>query len=126
MPRASMSPVALSRALRISMPMAVATLRRVTPEQPSRACSSMSPEQASEPSPPVVSWNPARWGPDQVSMVAVMPSSRKSPSCVQVGPGGVGVVLVLLLDRCLHLAQGGGVHALPVNRHGRLSARTGR
>jgi hypothetical protein len=65
----------VNEALRTSTPIAVATLRRVTPAQPSSACSSMSPEQASDPSPPVVGCRPARTGPAQVSTVAVTPGS---------------------------------------------------
>jgi hypothetical protein len=57
--------------------MAVATLRIVTPAQASKACSSMSPEQASLPSPPVAGCKPARTGPDQVWTKVVTPSVSK-------------------------------------------------
>ena len=50
------------------MPMTVATLARVTPAQATRAWSSMSPEQASLPSPPVAGCRPATTIPAIVSM----------------------------------------------------------
>ena len=52
-PRASNIPVASSLALTTSIPIAVATLRIVTPAQANNACNNMSPEHASLPSPPV-------------------------------------------------------------------------
>lgn len=50
----------------------------VTPAQPSRACRSISAEQASDPSPPVAVCNPARTGPAQPSTVQVMPGSDQA------------------------------------------------
>ena len=58
--------------------MAVATLRKVTPAQASSACSSMSPEQASVPSPPVDGCRPARTGAAHPSTVHVIPGSEKA------------------------------------------------
>ena len=110
------------------MPMAVATLRRVTPAQARSACSSMSPEQASLPSPPVAGWKPARTGPAQLCTVAVMPPSERSARALHGGAGGLRVVPVLLLERGLQLPQRGGVHAgssVSVGCHGsprRISA----
>src|SRR5665811_951242 len=64
-----------------SIPSAVATLRKVTPVQASKASRSMSPEQASPPSPPVAGCSPARTGPAQVAAVQVMPgSSNPNPA----------------------------------------------
>ena len=68
-PRASKVPVTCTCAPRSTIPIAVATERSVTPAHAATACSSRSPEHASEPSPPVDGCSPARAGPDQVGTV---------------------------------------------------------
>ena len=73
-PRQSRSPSAWTVPL-TSIPIEVATDRIVTPAQATRACRSMSPEHASDPSPPVSEWSPARTSAWPVLTEQEMPSS---------------------------------------------------
>ena len=63
---------------------AVATAFRVTPAQATSACSSMSPEQAEKPSPPVAGCRPASTSALPVSTLQVRPSPERSPSAWRV------------------------------------------
>src|SRR3712207_8486034 len=56
----------------------------------SSACSSMSPEQASLPSPPVEVCSPARAGPAQVCTVQVTPGSAKTASACMLTQADAG------------------------------------
>src|SRR4051812_23153748 len=77
-PRKSRSPSACSRASRNSMPSAVATAPRVTPAQATNASSSMSPEHAAWPVPPVPGCRPATASALPVSTLQVTPSPTRA------------------------------------------------
>ena len=93
------------------MPIAVATALSVTPAQATSASSSMSPEQASSPLPPVAGCRPAVTSARPVSTLQAMPASSMSPSAVSVTTAASGLVAVLLLERRLQGAERVAVHA---------------
>jgi len=76
-PRKSRSPSAWSEASRNSTPSAAATALSVTPAQATRASSSMSPEQAACPLPPVAGCNPATTSALPVSILQLTPSPMR-------------------------------------------------
>src|SRR5450759_1944916 len=83
----------------MSIPSAVAILRKVSPVQAIQTSRSMSPEQASPPSPPVAGCSPARTGPAQVAAVQVMPgSSNPNPA---LACRGVSALVGSSRYRCL-------------------------
>ena len=98
-PRKSRSPSARRCADVSSTPIAVATALSVTPAQATSASSSMSPEQASRPLPPVAGCRPAVTSARPVSTLQAMPASSMSPSAVSVMTAALGLVAVLLLER---------------------------
>ena len=71
------------RRRRAATPMAVATALSVTPAQATSASSSMSPEQASRPLPPVAGCRPAVTSARPVSTLQAMPASSMSPSAAE-------------------------------------------
>ncbi len=110
-PRASKNPRAVIEADRISRRIAVATLRIVTPTQPTSASASMSAEQASDPSPPVEGLRPARASPAQVRTVVVIPGSENVAGRGDVGARRCRVVRVALLQGRLSCPQLLDVHS---------------
>ncbi len=78
-PRKSRSPSAVTVPPATSIPSEVATARSVTPAHAASACSSMSPEQTSEPSPPVAGCRPATASAWPVATEQEMPWSPSWP-----------------------------------------------
>ena len=78
-PRKSRSPSARTIPPDTGISSDVATARSVTPAHATSACSSMSPEQASDPSPPVAGCRPASVSACPVATEQLMPSSPSSP-----------------------------------------------
>ena len=74
-PRKSRSPSAVTVPPATSISSEVATARSVTPAHATSACSSMSPEHSSEPSPPVAGCSPATASARPVSTEHETPSS---------------------------------------------------
>ncbi len=110
-PRKSRSPSARTCAEVSSTPIAVATALSVTPAQATSASSSMSPEQASRPLPPVAGCSPAvtsaRPGLDLAGDARIVDVALGR----EREHGRSGLVAVLLLERRLQGAQRVGVHA---------------
>ena len=80
-PLKSRSPSANTVPPRSAMPRAVATEVIVTPAHAASACSSMSPEHANDPSPPVAGCRPARTKAWPVSTEQLMPSVNAPCAC---------------------------------------------
>ena len=116
-PRKSRSPSARRCADVSSTPIAVATALSVTPAQATSASSSMSPEQASRPLPPVAGCRPAVTSARPVSTLQAMPASSMSPSARERDDRRLRLVAVLLLERRLHGAQRVGVHVPTASGH---------
>src|SRR3954470_5580129 len=88
-PRKSRSPSTCTVPPRSSTPIDVATARRVTPAHAASACSNMSPEQSSVPSPPLAGCRPATARARPVSTEQLMPSARE-PSARSVMTAAFG------------------------------------
>ena len=83
-PRKSRSPSARTVPPATGISSDVATARSVTPAHATSASSSMSPEQASEPSPPVAGCRPATASALPVATEQLMPCSSSRPCAVRV------------------------------------------
>src|SRR5687768_356481 len=90
-PRKSRSPSAKTCASLSSIPSAVATALSVTPAQATSASSSMSPEQACCPLPPLAGCSPASTSARAVSTRQAMPSPRRpcARSVTTAAPGSL-------------------------------------
>ena len=91
-PRKSRSPSAETVPPATSIPSEVATARSVTPAHATSACSSMSPEQSSEPSPPVAGCKPA-------TASAAVPGRVLTPTVAGLVLAGYAVALLAAASR---------------------------
>src|SRR5260221_8372573 len=89
-PRKSMSPSARTSPARTFSAMAFATAPSVTPAQPTSAWSSMSPEHASWPEPPVAGCRPATVGDGLVSTMAVTESVSSRARALRISCAALG------------------------------------
>ena len=101
---------------RSSTPIAVATAVKVTPAQATSASSSMSPEQAASPSPPVAGCRPASTRARPVSTLHRSASSPSRALGLERHEGRSGVVAVARLERRLHRLKLVPVHRIPLCR----------